>query len=105
MRKQIFLNVLTWLQIHNPLYQNIVINHDSLLFILNEFISKGILLRVIVIENNSIKCKGYEANLAENNEKNNLYYTIRFVGINKSRILSSYIYINVNESKQNLYLK
>lgn len=63
----------------------------------NEFISKSISSRIIIIENDSFECKSYRINLVENNNKNNLYYTIRFVDINKLEILSSCIYININK--------
>lgn len=56
------------------------------------------------MKNNSYKYKDYEANLATKNEENNLYHAIRSTDINKTRILSSYIYIKVNKFKQNLYL-
>ncbi len=69
----------------------------------NEFISKGISSRVIVMENDSSKCKGYEVNIADNNKKNSLHHTIGSIDINKLGILSSYIYMDVNESRQNLY--
>ncbi len=74
-------------------------------FISNKFILEGISSRVIVIKNNSSKRKGYGANLAKNNEKNNLHHIIETVGINELGILSGCIYIDVNESKENLYLK
>lgn len=44
------------------------------------------------MEKNSSKCKSYEGNLAENTEENSLYYVIGYAGINKSRILSGYIF-------------
>lgn len=53
-------------------------------FISNEFISEGILLRIVVIEDNNFKRRGYRANWPENNEENNLYYAIRLTGINES---------------------
>lgn len=56
-KKQTFFNTPTWLQIYNLLYQNIIINYDLLSFIPNEFIFKSILLRVIIINNNSSECK------------------------------------------------
>ena len=68
----------------------------------DEYIPKGISSRVVIMENDSSERKGYEADLVENNDKNDLYHAI---GINKSRILSGYIYIDVNKSRQNLYLK
>ncbi len=72
---------------------------------LNEFISKGISSRVIVMDNNSSERKGYEANLANNNEENNLHHAIESAGLNKLGNFSSSIYRNINEFKQNVYLK
>lgn len=62
-------------------------------------------MRIVVIENNSSKRKGYEADLVENNYENDLDYAIRAVGINELGILSNCIYTDVNKSRQNLYLK
>lgn len=87
------------------LYENIVINYDLSSSIPNEFIFKSISFRVIVIKNNSSEYKGYRANLAENNKENDLHHTIKSININKLGILSSYVYININESRQNLYSK
>lgn len=50
MRKQTLLNSLTWLQINNPLYRNVVINHDLLSSMPDEFIPEGISSRVVVME-------------------------------------------------------
>ncbi len=71
----------------------------------DEFILEGISSRVIVMEDDSSERKGYEVNLVENNEENDLYHAIRSIGINESGILSSCIYTNINESKQNPYFK
>lgn len=71
----------------------------------NEFIFKSISSRVIVIENNSFEYKGYEANLAKTNEENDLHHAIRTAAINELEILSNYIYTDVNEFRQNSYLK
>ncbi len=71
----------------------------------DEFISKGISLRVIVMENDSSERKGYKTNLAENNEENNLHHVIGSADINESGILSGCIYTDINESRQNSYLK
>lgn len=49
--------------------------------------------------------EGYGANLAENNEENDLHHAIGSAGINESGILSGCIYTDVNESRQNPYLK
>ncbi len=57
------------------------------------------------MEDNSSEREGYGANLAENNEENNLHHAIGSAGINESGILSGCIYTDVNESRQNLYLK
>ena len=70
-----------------------------------EFIFESILSRVVVLENDSFKCKGYKADLEENNNENDLHYFIQVVSINESGILSGYISIDVNKSRQNPYLK
>lgn len=62
-------------------------------------------MKNVVTENNSFKYKSYRVKLAEKNEKNKLYHIIRSVGINKSRIMSDDIYLDVNKSRQNPYLK
>lgn len=71
----------------------------------NEFIPKSISLRVIIMKNNSSEHKGYRANLVENNEENNLHYAIKSAGINELGTLSGCIYIDINESRQNPYIK
>lgn len=71
----------------------------------DEFIPGDILLRIIVIENNNFEHKGYIENLAKSHKENDLYYAIRFTGINESGIMSGYIYTNVNISRQNSYVK
>ena len=76
------------------MYWDVVINHDILSFILDEYIPEGILLRVVIIENNSSEYKGYGADIVENNDENNLYYAIGAASINESRILSGCTYIN-----------
>ncbi len=50
----------------------------------DEFIPKGISSRVVIMEDDNSKRKGYRANLAKNNEENDLHHIIRFAGINKS---------------------
>lgn len=69
-----------------------------LLFMQYKFIFKSILLKVVIIKNNSFKCKSYKANFVENNNKNNIYYTIEFENIHEFKILSKCIYINFNKS-------
>ncbi len=105
MRKQTLVDTLTWLQINNLLYQNVIINHDMLSGIPDEFIPESISSRVVIMESDIFEHEDYEADLSKNNNKNNLHHAIEFAGINKSGILSGYIYTNVNKSRKNLYLK
>lgn len=76
-----------------------IINHNILLFILDEFIFEGILSKSVLIENYRSEYKGYGANLIENNDKNDLYYTIKAIDINDLEILNVCIYININKSR------
>ncbi len=71
----------------------------------DKFIPEGISSRVILMENDSSEREGYGANLVENNKENNLHHVIGSVDINESGILSVCIYTDVNESRQNSYLK
>lgn len=87
------------------MYQNVVINHDILLSISDEFIPEGISSRIVIIADNSFERKGYRANLAKNNEENDLHYAIGSADINESGILNGCIYTDINESRQNLILK
>lgn len=66
--------------------------------ILDEFIYEGILSGVVIMENNSFEPEGHKVNLVKNNDKNNLYHAIESAGINKLRILSGCIYIDINKS-------
>lgn len=64
---------------------------------LDEYIPKGILSRVVIIENNSSKRKDYGTDLMENNDENNLHHVIRATSINKSGVLSVCVYTYVNK--------
>lgn len=64
-----------------------------------EIILKSILSRVVIIENDISQKEWYDASLVKNNDKNDLHYTINSMGNNDLRMLSGYIYINVNESR------
>lgn len=75
------------------------------LLILDEFIFKSILSRVLIMKNDGSEHKDYKANLARKNEDNNLHHIIRSAVIYELEILSGYIIIDVNKSKPNLYLK
>ena len=72
---------------------------------LDEYIFKGILLKVVIMENSNSEHKGYGADLVENNDENDLHHAIKAAGINELGILSRCIYIDINESRPNLYLK
>lgn len=43
--------------------------------------------------------EGYEVDLGNNNDENNLYHTIVFTDPNNKSLLSGYIYIKINEAK------
>lgn len=105
MRKKTLINALNWLQTHNPLYQDIVINHDMLVNISLEFIPEGISSKAVTIENHISEQKRYGASLVKNNDMNDLHHVIDFAGNNDLGILISCIYIDVNKSRHNPYLK
>lgn len=66
------MDTLFQLKKHNSLYYNTVINYDMLKNMPNKFIFKEILSRVVIINQDSEKCKKYKANPNINNNKNNL---------------------------------
>lgn len=74
-------------------------------FMQDELISKDISSWVVVIDNNSSKHKDYEAHLVENNKENDLHHVFRSASNNELGILNGYIYTDVHESRDNLYLK
>lgn len=51
------------------------------------------------MKNDSFERKGYEADLMENNDENNLHHAIRVASVNELRILSGCISTNVNKSR------
>ena len=65
----------------------------------HEFILEDISSSVITIDNDILVQEGYNASLAENNYKNDLYFIINSVRNNDSEILSGCIYIGGNESR------
>lgn len=71
----------------------------------NKFIFKTILFRVIIINQKSGKDEKFRANLDNNNNENNLQYTLKMVKIKNSDFLNSYIYIDINKIRKNLYIK
>lgn len=46
-----------------------------------------------------MECEKYGPNFVNNNNKNNLYYTIKSASLGNKSFLSSYIYININKAK------
>ncbi len=98
-RKQTLVDALTWSQTNNPLYRNVVINHDMLSGMPHEFIPEDISSRVVIMENDISKREGYGVDLSKNNDENDLHHIIGSIGINESGILSACIYTDVNESR------
>ena len=97
MRKKLLIDILTWLYTHNPLYRDIIINYDMLANMSHEFILEDISYSVVTMDNDISEQEGYNASLAENNDKNDLYFTINFAKNNHSGILCGCIYIDGNE--------
>lgn len=62
-------------------------------FILNQIVS-----RIVTIDQDPSKRERYRTNLEANNNENNLHHSIGSASINDSGILSSCIYIDINES-------
>ena len=104
-RRQKLVDALLWLQEHNSLYRDIVINHDMLESMPDEFIPKGILSRIVIINQDSGEREGYGANLDSNNDENNLQHALGTAGIEDSGLLTGCIYTDVNEARQNPYIK
>lgn len=73
--------------------------------ILDAFIPEGISSKVVIMKNDISEHKGYRVDLSKNNNESDLHNVIGSTGINKSGILSSCIYINVDISGQNPCLK
>ena len=71
----------------------------------DEFIPKKNLFRVVIINQDIREYKRYGANIDTNNNENNLKYALGLAGIEDSGLLNDYIYSDVNESRQNLYIK
>lgn len=69
------------------------------------FISKNTLFRFISMNQESKEYKGYIVNFNTINHKNDLYYILEIVKIKDLGFLNSYIYIDVNKARLNLYLK
>lgn len=103
-RKQKVIDALTCLPAYNPLYRNII-NYTMLASMPDQFIPDGIVSRIVNIDQDHSKREGYGANLETNNDLNNLHHAIGSAGINDSGILSGCIYTDVNESRQNPYLR
>ncbi len=104
-RRQKILDALTWLQEHNPLYRDIVINHDMLETMPDEFIPEGISSRVVSMNQDSKEREGYAADFNTSNDENDLHHVLGTAGMENTGLSSGCIYTDVNEARQNPYLK
>ena len=66
---------------------------------MDRYIPESILLRNVIMENNSSKHKSYGVDIIENNDENNLHYAIGAADINELGILSGCIYTDINKSR------
>lgn len=82
-----------------------VINHDMLESMSDKFILEDISSKVVSINQDSEKHKGYKADLNTNNDENNLHYAFGTAEKKNISLSSSCIYTDVNEARQNPYLK
>lgn len=71
----------------------------------DKFISEDILSRVVLMNQDSKKCKRFVTDLNTRNDKNDLYYVFRTAGIENIDLFNSCIYTDINETRQNLSLK
>ncbi len=97
------MDALTYLQEHNSIYQDMVINHNMLETMLDEFILEGISSKVASMNQDFEEYERYAADLNTSNYENNLYHTFESVGIENVGFSSGCIYTYVNEIRQNLY--
>ncbi|MCJ1347504.1 hypothetical protein MMC31_005729 [Peltigera leucophlebia] len=104
-RKQKIIEALTWLQQNNPHYHDVVINHTMLETMPNEFIPEGISSRIVTMDQDHTEREGYAANLSPHNDENDLHHAVHDAGLDHTGLLSGCIYMDVNESRQNPYLK
>lgn len=98
------MNALLWLQEYNLLYCDIVINYNMLKSMLDDFFHKKTLFTVIILNQDSTKYEKYRANFDNNNNKKELEYMLKMAEIKNIGFLHSYIYIDVNKARQNLYI-
>ncbi len=104
-KRQKILDTLTWLQKYNRLYLDIVINHDILKTMSDESIPEGISSRIVSMNQDSKEHEGYAADLNISNNENDLYHALRTARIENTGLSSGCIYTNINEARQNPYLK
>ncbi len=104
-RRQKILDTLTWLQEHNLLHWDIIINHDMLETMLVEFISEGISSRVVSMNQDFEEHERYAADLNTSNDENDLHHALGTVEMENTGLSSSCIYTDVNEARQSPYLK
>lgn len=80
-------------------------NYNILESILDQFIPKTILFKVVIINQDSGGYKKYRPNFDTYNNKNNLQYMLAMAKIKDLGLLSDCIYTDVNKARQNLNIK
>ncbi len=74
-----------------------VIYHNMLETMLDEFILEGISSKVVLINQNSEEYEKYTADLNTNNDKNDLYHLLGIAEMKNTDLINGCIYTNVNE--------
>ncbi len=82
-----------------------VIKYNMLETMPDEFIPEGISSRIVSMNQDSEESEGYAANLNTSNDENDLHYLLGTARIKNTGLSSGCIYTDVNEVRQNLYLK
>ncbi len=71
----------------------------------DEFIPKGISSRVVSMNQDSKEREGYVANLNTSNDENDLHHALETTKMENTGLSSDFIYTDINEARQNPYLK
>lgn len=71
----------------------------------DEFIPEHISSSFVLLNQDSIEYIRYMIDLNTSNNENNLYHILKIIGTENIGLSSDCIYTNVNETRQNLYLK
>lgn len=72
---------------------------------LDDFFCKKTLFRVIILNQDNREYEKYRANFDNNNNKKELEHMLKMAEIKNIGFFNSYIYIDVNKARQNLYIK